>query len=75
MIMINGTQYGTVKDVAAVFGCTPKTVYRWIAAGKIPRGGTAIRGRMMWRMDRLASILDKGQASEKAYRLCAENAP
>lgn len=25
MITINGTQYGTVKDVAAVFGCTPNT--------------------------------------------------
>lgn len=72
MIKIGPYEYGTVDDLAKTFGRTPKTIYRWIAEGKIPRGGKSPRG-MIWRMDKLAKALNKNQASDKAYIICAEN--
>lgn len=72
MIKICGYEYGTVADVAEAFGVKPKTIYVWIARGRIPRGGKSPRG-MVWRMDKLASMLDKAQASDKIYKVCAEN--
>ena len=52
-IKTNGdTSFGTTRDAAKIYGVTPGTVYKWIAAGKIAgvgkRGGT-------WRFD-LAEI-------------------
>lgn len=72
MIKICGYEYGTVADVAEAFGVKPKTVYTWISLGKLPRGGKSPLG-MVWRMDKLAAMLDKMQASDKVYKACAEN--
>ena len=52
-IKTNGdTSFGTTRDAAKIYGVTPGTVYKWMAAGKIAgagkRGGT-------WRFD-LAEI-------------------
>lgn len=38
MIKIGPYEYGTVEDLAKTFGRTPKTIYRWIAEGKIQIG-------------------------------------
>lgn len=73
MIKIGQYEYGTVEDLAKTFGRTPKTIYRWIAAGKIPRGGKSPHGCMIWRMDKIASIMSKKEPSRKAYALCSEN--
>lgn len=72
MIKICGYEYGTVEDLARIFGKKPKTIYKWIAAGKIPRGGRSPAG-MVWRLDKIAALLDQTQASDKAYRACAHN--
>lgn len=72
MIKIGPYEYGTVEDLAKTFGRTPKTIYRWIAEGKNP-ARREVTTRMIWRMDKLAKALNKNQASDKAYILCAEN--
>lgn len=72
MIKICGYEYGTVADVAEAFGVKPKTVYKWMKEGKLPRGGRSPVG-MVWRMDKLAEMLDKMQASDKVYKTCALN--
>ena len=73
MIKIAGYEYGTVSDLAETFGRTPKTIYRWIAEGKIPHGGKSPHGRMVWRMDKIAGLMNKKEPSQKAYQLCAGN--
>ena len=52
-IKTNGdTSFGTTRDAAEIYGVTPKTVYKWMADGKIAR---AERRGGKWRFD-LAEI-------------------
>ena len=52
-IKTNGdTSFGTTRDAAEIYGVTPGTVYKWMAAGKIAR---AEKRGGMWRFD-LAEI-------------------
>lgn len=52
MIVIAGHEYGKVKDVAAAFGVSVKTVYKWMYTGRIPQPKKTFAG-YVWRMDHL----------------------
>lgn len=46
----------TVADVAAAFRVHPKTVYRWVKNGKLPKP-SRVAGWLRWRADQIERLL------------------
>ena len=64
MITINGQTFGTANDLAHIFGKTPQTIRRWVRDGRLPHGAPH-PGGAIWSLEKVAKMLNKGQASDK----------
>lgn len=49
------TQLNSVRQIAASIGVTPKTIWRWTAAGTFPKPIKLSGGSTRWRLEDVAA--------------------
>ena len=52
------TQLNTVRQIAAAFGVTPKTIWKWTASGKFPKPIKLSAGSTRWRAEDVTAWME-----------------
>lgn len=70
---IRKERYIIMSEVCEIMRCTPRTIRRWMSAGKFPPGVIRAKKRV-WRESDVVRIAEIGQPSKKQMTAIIKNA-